>query len=74
MVHHFQNMGKPTGESKKLSPQELTCLEMIASGFINKEIAEKMNVSLATVKTYVKRMYGKLHVHNRSEAVNKHRS
>jgi DNA-binding NarL/FixJ family response regulator len=74
VVHYFQTAGKPVGESKKLSPQELIVLELVASGFINKEIADKMGVSLGTVKTYVKRIYGKMHVRNRIEAVNKHRS
>jgi DNA-binding NarL/FixJ family response regulator len=74
VVHYFQMEAKPPVEAgKKLSPQELTVLELIASGLINKEIADKMGVSLPTVKTYVRRIYTKLHVRSRIEAMNKHR-
>jgi len=74
VVHYFQGHTKAASESKKLSCQELTVLELMASGFINKEIAAKMDISLETVKTYVKRIYVKMHVCSRAEAVNKHRS
>jgi DNA-binding NarL/FixJ family response regulator len=74
VVHYFQGHAKAALESKKLSSQELTVLELMASGLINKEIADKMDISLETVKTYVKRIYVKMHVGSRAEAVNKHRS
>jgi DNA-binding NarL/FixJ family response regulator len=75
VVHYFQAVEKPPlADAKKLSPQEVTVLELIASGFINKEIADKMGVSLSTVKTYVRRIYGKMHVHSRIEAMNQHQS
>jgi len=46
----------------------------MSEGFINKEIADKLGVSLDTVKTYVKRIYTKMHARNRMEAVRIFRS
>lgn len=86
VVHFFQSGSppgrKPTADSSKtastdadkLTPRELELLELLAAGFINKEIAEKMDLTLETVRTYVKRIYAKLHVRSRIEAAIKHRS
>ena len=54
-----------------LSERELAVLEMLAQGFIYKEIAEKLGISLWTVSTYVQRTYKKLHVTGRAEALAK---
>jgi DNA-binding NarL/FixJ family response regulator len=44
-------------------------LELIASGFIYKEIAAKLDIGFETVRTYVKNIYEKLHIRSRAEAV-----
>jgi len=74
VVHYFQSGKKAAQYSEKLSVRELELLELLAAGFINKEIAEKMNITLETVRTYVKRIYAKMQVRNRTEAALKHRS
>jgi DNA-binding NarL/FixJ family response regulator len=74
IVHHFQARGVTVPADEKLSPRELELLELLAAGFINKEIADKMDLTLETVRTYVKRIYSKLHVRNRTEAALKYRS
>jgi len=74
IVYYFQSPEKFSKESEKLAPRELEVLELLASGFINKEIAEKMNISLETVRTYVKRICVKMHVRNRVAAIIKHLS
>lgn len=56
-----------TGE--RLSTRDLEMLRLAASGMSNKEISEKMNLSLFTVKTYFKHIYGKLGTRSRTEAV-----
>ncbi len=43
-------------------------LALIARGLTNAEIADELYLSVETVKTYVKRLYGKLDVHNRAQA------
>ena len=74
MVRYFQAAGQAERESEKLSSRELEVLELMAAGFINKEIGDKLNISLQTVKTYVKRIFIKMHARNRQEAVFKYRS
>ena len=53
----------------KLSPRESEVLDKLAGGFLYKEIADAMGLSLPTVNTYVRRIYEKLHVHSRSQAI-----
>ena len=44
-------------------------LERLAKGFSNKEIANLLNLSLDTVRTHLRHIYEKLHVHSRTEAL-----
>ena len=52
-----------------LSERELDVLRLLARGLVYKEIATDLNVSFHTVHTLVRRIYEKLHVHTRREAV-----
>jgi DNA-binding CsgD family transcriptional regulator len=54
-----------------LSPREIEVLELINEGLSNKEIAEKLFVSLSTVKTHINNIYKVLEVKNRREAIEK---
>ena len=54
-----------------LTKREIKVLEMVANGFLYKEIAEELNISTETVKKHVYNIYCRLHVTNRVEAVNK---
>lgn len=54
-----------------LSPREIEVLNLISSGLSNKEIAEKLFVSLSTVKTHINNIYKILEVKNRREAIEK---
>jgi len=60
----------PQGEA--LSPREQEVLELLARGYLYKEIAERLNISVPTVNTYIRRMYEKLHVQSRAQAVAKY--
>jgi DNA-binding NarL/FixJ family response regulator len=55
-----------------LSPREAEVLDLLAKGFLYKEIADQMKVSYATVHTHIRHVYEKLHVRSRTEAVAKH--
>jgi len=66
VVKHFHLVGN--------SPREREVLELLASGFIYKEIGDKLNIGTETVRTYVKNICQKMHVRSRLEAVAKHRS
>ncbi len=64
----------PAGQSdseSELSPRERAVLEMMVRGFLYKEIAHSMGISIRTVDTYVRRIYEKLHVRSRAQAVAK---
>ena len=54
-----------------LSDRELEVLAWIAEGLTNPEIARQLVVSLPTVKSHARNLYGKLGVHNRKQAVQK---
>jgi len=59
--------GNPDAEH--LSPKELEVLEHLARGLSYKETAEALAISYATVRTHIERIYRKLHVRSRGEAV-----
>jgi DNA-binding NarL/FixJ family response regulator len=52
-----------------LSPRETEALGLLSCGLSNKEIADQMRLSIETVRSYLKTIYEKLHVHCRTEAV-----
>lgn len=55
-----------------LTEREQDILELLAEGLLYKEIRCRIGISEAAVKKHIHRMYGKLHVQNRTEAVNKY--
>lgn len=59
----------PAAANASLSERETTVLKLIAQGYVNREIAERLGVSSETVNTHVKRMYRKLSINSRVQAV-----
>jgi len=57
--------------TEDLSPREREVLDLLSQGFLYKEIADKLGISYETVHTYVRRIYEKLQVRTRTEAVAK---
>jgi len=55
-----------------LTPGEREFLGQLANGYTYKEIADRMNITIDTVRSYVRTVYEKLHVHSRTEAVVKY--
>ncbi|MES2530021.1 MAG: response regulator transcription factor [Pseudomonadota bacterium] len=53
----------------RLSPREFEVLDLVSRGFTYSEVATRMGISVATVQTHIRNVYGKLDVHNKSEAV-----
>lgn len=72
IVQSFQQPAEALAEAESLSPREAEVLDLLAKGFLYKEIAEQMKVSYATVHTHIRHIYEKLHVRSRTEAVAKH--
>ena len=54
-----------------LSVRENEVLQYLAKGLLYKEIADKLNISVGTVRQHIHKIYEKLHVQNRTEAINK---
>jgi DNA-binding NarL/FixJ family response regulator len=59
------------GDLSELSEREQQVLDLLSQGLIYKEIAEKLNIGYETVHTYIRRIYEKLQVRTRTEAVAK---
>jgi len=64
----------PTPQDTALSPREVEILRLLASGHAYKQIAVELDISLNTICTHIKRIYEKLHVHSRMEAIRMFRS
>lgn len=71
VVQSFQKAGASTQATENLSQREQEVLDCLAQGFLYKEIAEKLGISYETVHTYIRRIYEKLQVRTRTEAVAK---
>lgn len=57
---------------ESLAPREQEVLKLLAKGYLQKEIADQLDISFPTVRTLTARIYTKLHVHSRSQAVAKY--
>jgi DNA-binding NarL/FixJ family response regulator len=65
-------LAAPGDETTALSPREREVLGGLAEGQAYKQIADKLGVSIHTVRNYIRRIYEKLHVCSRTEAVAKY--
>ena len=72
LVQSFQQPAPRGSEAQSLSPREVQVLELLAKGYLYKEIADKTGLTYATVHTHIRHIYEKLHVRSRTEAVAKH--
>jgi DNA-binding NarL/FixJ family response regulator len=72
VVQSFQRIGSQKSNEEDLSPREREVLALLARGYLYKEIAESLQISVPTVNTYIRRIYEKLHVRSRSQAVAKY--
>lgn len=67
-VYHGQ---EARTHSLLLSPRENEILQLLSEGLLYKEIAEQLNIVTGTVRQHIHKIYEKLHVQNRTEALNK---
>jgi len=56
---------------ESLTPRENDLVQLLAEGYRYKEIADRLNLSIETVRTYIRAIYSKLQVHSRTEALNR---
>lgn len=71
VVQAFHREETTVPESAKLSQREREVLELLARGYLYKEIMDLLDLSRGTLNTYIRRTYEKLHVRSRSQAVAK---
>ena len=71
VVQSFQKAAPSAPATENLSTREQEVLDCLSQGFLYKEIAEKLGISYETVHTYIRRIYEKLQVRTRTEAVAK---
>jgi DNA-binding NarL/FixJ family response regulator len=71
VVQSFARPATATPGVEGLSPREQSVLALLTKGYLYKEISEELGVSVPTVNTYIRRIYEKLQVHSRSQAVAK---
>lgn len=65
--------GKRQNEKLGLSKREIEVLEMLAKGYSNQQIADKLFVSLNTIKTHIAKIYQKLNAKRRTQAIERAR-
>jgi len=64
-----QNSGKTTKTSELLSKREEEILGLLAKGYLAKEIADQLSISFFTVRFHIRKIYEKLHVRSKTEAI-----
>lgn len=67
----FSSMNNEKGEDYNLSDREKQVLQLLVDGYSYKMIAGEMFISIDTVRSHIKKIYEKLHVNSKSEAVAK---
>lgn len=71
LVTLFREQERKFDDIESLSPRENEILQLLSTGLLYKEIAEQLSISASTVRQHIHRIYEKLHVQNRTEAINK---
>lgn len=71
VVQSFQQPASSARPDEVLSKRESEVLGYVARGYGDKEVAEALGLTPATVRSYLKTIYGKLHVHSRTQAIAK---
>jgi DNA-binding NarL/FixJ family response regulator len=74
VVASFQKASQTAEKQIHLSPREEMVLNCVAKGSTYKQIADELDISIDTIRTYLRRIYEKLHVQSRTEAVAKYLS
>ena len=71
IVKLFQKTGPTEKFDEQLTPQEVRLLKLLVEGYSYLAAADHLNISVNTIRDYIRSIYDKLHVHSKSEAVGK---
>ena len=72
VVQFFTKPVDKNSQVSQLTPGEKEFLDQLANGYAYKEIADHLGISVHGVRNYIRKIYEKLHVHSKVEAVNKY--
>lgn len=72
VLDHFRQIQQPSADVDKLTPREQEVLALLAKGCLYKEISDALGISINTMRSHLKVVYEKLHVHSRTEAALKY--
>lgn len=72
VVEYFQKLQTSSPQDENLSKREQEILDLLVKGYRYKEIADALSISFETVRSHLKNIYDKMHVHSRTEAVVKY--
>jgi DNA-binding NarL/FixJ family response regulator len=71
LVTALQRTGPLDKPEQALTPHEARIVRMLAEGDSYQEVGERLGITVNTVRNYIRRIYEKLHVHTKSQAVSK---
>lgn len=71
VISFFHQNKKTSSELEQLTAREQEILKLLAKGYMYKEIADHLGISMSTVRSHITAVYEKLHVHSRTEAAMK---
>jgi DNA-binding NarL/FixJ family response regulator len=71
VINYFHRVKDSESELEQLTQREHEILQLLAKGYLYKEIADRLAISMSTVRTHIGAVYEKLHVHSRTEAAMK---
>jgi DNA-binding NarL/FixJ family response regulator len=69
VVQHFAQAQQSQPDVNALSPREHSVLSLLTKGYMYKEIADELGISVPTVDSHIRHIYEKLQVHSRSQAI-----
>jgi DNA-binding NarL/FixJ family response regulator len=72
VIKSFHQSEPASSTTESLSPREREILNLLAKGYMNKEIADRLQIAFETVCTHLRSIYNKLHVRSRSQAIVKY--
>jgi DNA-binding NarL/FixJ family response regulator len=68
VIRHFHAIPKPPDGIENLTAKEQEVLQLLAKGRLQKNIADTLGISVNTLRSHLRSIYEKLHVHSRTEA------
>lgn len=71
VIRMFREFRPPEDLGASLTPHEVRLLQLFADGYSYQAAADRLHVSINTIRNYIRSIYDKLHVHSKSEAVTK---